>query len=337
MVDVTIAFVFRERVSPTVPTLKSLIEITDYPHNLIVFDNASPALIAKELKELAEVHGFDLLRSEKILSPNQQRNACFAKVKTPYVVFIDNDIVPEAGWLEGLINCAKETGAGLVAPLYFEELNEVTRFHMYDGHVSLVDKDGNPTFDEVLYNTKRDIDALRPSLKRTELGIVEFHAVLVDSAMLRSFNGLDNGLMSMREHADLSIQTLEAGRTIYSEPSVVVKYEMPTALDPMDVAFFRLRWSEAWSKATKERLMEKYGVPANSRELQGAVKFPRFHRQRASIRIPFLRKLLPYPIYHFIYRVIGQFEKRFNRIEYPAYKHANWRDFDADAFGAPSK
>jgi hypothetical protein len=56
--EVTVAFVFRERVSPTVEKLKALIARTTYPHKLIVFDNASPPAIAWELARPHDVHGF---------------------------------------------------------------------------------------------------------------------------------------------------------------------------------------------------------------------------------------------------------------------------------------
>ena len=42
--------------------------------------------------------------------PNEWRAAIVPRLSSPYAVFIDNDVVVRAGWLEKLIACAEETG-----------------------------------------------------------------------------------------------------------------------------------------------------------------------------------------------------------------------------------
>lgn len=44
-------------------------------------------------------------------------NAGLSKAKGNYVVLIGNDVFPEMGWLDDLINLAKRTGAYITAPL----------------------------------------------------------------------------------------------------------------------------------------------------------------------------------------------------------------------------
>src|SRR5207249_8335576 len=57
-------------------------------------------------------------KTERHLVPNEARNIGLRRVRTRYVVFIDNDAVPAPGWLERMVECAEETGAWVVGPLY---------------------------------------------------------------------------------------------------------------------------------------------------------------------------------------------------------------------------
>jgi len=75
-------------------------------------------LVKHYLEVQAKQKGFHLIRTEHFLSPNQARNSV-AQVDTKYVVFVDNDLlVQRAGWK--ISQCADETGAWVVGPLYFE-------------------------------------------------------------------------------------------------------------------------------------------------------------------------------------------------------------------------
>jgi hypothetical protein len=49
------------------------------------------------------------------------------------VAFIDNDVIPERGWLEALRRCMDETGAWIVGPLYCEGEPDAAVAHMAGG------------------------------------------------------------------------------------------------------------------------------------------------------------------------------------------------------------
>jgi hypothetical protein len=57
------------------------------------------------------------LRTGAYLAPNRARNVAAAHVRTPYVVFVDNDVLVAPGWLEALVDCADATSAWAVGPL----------------------------------------------------------------------------------------------------------------------------------------------------------------------------------------------------------------------------
>jgi GT2 family glycosyltransferase len=317
MSDVTVAFVFRERVSPTVEKLTALIARTTSPHKLIVFDNASPPAIARELRRLRDAHGFRLLRSDEVLTPNAQRNRCLAEVDTRFVVFVDNDVDVNENWLGPLVAAAVETDAGLVAPLYLERMRGQVRIHLWDGVVRTTRDDGRPMFQERHHLAHADLEAHRAEIARRDGGLVEFHAVLADTALLRSLGGLDPQLMSLSEHAHLSVQVLQAGRRIILEPASIVTYDIPARLDPVDREYFLLRWSEAWNRASADRLAVLYGLAPDDPDLQAVFYWGRFHRQRATIRVRGMRKFVGGKGEAFAKRVAHAVEWRRNERKFP--------------------
>ena len=113
---VTIVLTQRERFSYTEQSLESVYEHTKIPFDLVYVDAGSPNHIRRYLATAAKEKGFQVVRLEHYLSPNQARNVGLSQVKTKYVVFIDNDVIVTPHWLERLIDCAEETNAAVVGP-----------------------------------------------------------------------------------------------------------------------------------------------------------------------------------------------------------------------------
>jgi glycosyltransferase involved in cell wall biosynthesis len=133
----------REGFSRSRESLLSVLTHTPKPYELICVDGASPPEVRDELRRLSEERGFRLLRHERYLSPNEAREAALPFVSGEYTAFLDNDVLVAEGWLEGLLTCAAETGAGVVAPLYLELLEGVERLHMFGGHCRIVESAGD--------------------------------------------------------------------------------------------------------------------------------------------------------------------------------------------------
>jgi GT2 family glycosyltransferase len=257
---VTIVVVPRERFEVALTSLDSIYENTEMPFELVYVDGRSPRRITRGISAAAEHHGFRHLRSNRYLSPNQARNLGLAQVTTPYVVFVDNDLVVTPGWLTTLLSSAEETGAWAVGPLYYEgdPVDEV--IHMAGGDLLLEGEHGRRRFttNHRMQGVRR-ADLAQP-LERGPCGFVEFHCVLMRTDVFDRIGPLDEALLSTREHLDLCLRIARAGGEVWFEPSSVVTYTTPPPVALTDVPYFWLRWSESWNRASLEHFCDKYGI-----------------------------------------------------------------------------
>lgn len=278
--DVTIVMVFRERVSTTPACLRRLYEVTGPLVPLICVDNASPPPVAAEIATICKAHGTTLLRSDRQLSPNASRNMALPHVETPYVCFIDNDILLSEGWLVALRDCAESTGADIVGPLYLEELGGVTQIHMFGGRMRLADDSGRRRFFEKHDHSHADLASREPQLKRQKSELVEFHAVLVRKSLLDRLGPFDEQVLSLCDHADFCLQAMASGAQIWIEPAARLKFFVPEGLPVVDRAFFARRWCEDWNRRSVARLASKYRLSPTDPGLNGTAHWCRMHRRR---------------------------------------------------------
>jgi hypothetical protein len=323
---VTIAFVFRERFSATISCLEHLLDTTAGEYRLICVDGGSPEFIAASIRQLASEYGFTLIRSDDYLSPNESRNLALQQVQTRYVVFVDNDVEVGEGWLEPLVACAEETGAWLVSPLYMELCRGEKRIHMFGGVVKDHNERGRPVFYEK-HQLQHSPAKQANGLVRQPTLAVEFHTLLMNMDAYRTLGPLDEKLYNTGEHADLSLAVRKAGKQIYLEPASVITHQLPYGcLKSFDRPLFALRWSEAWTQATLERLAEKYGIPCNEEGLQGRRSWVRLHRQRVLAEWPGIERLFGHSVHATFRKHIGEpLERRLNIWRYPYVDYVDKR------------
>jgi GT2 family glycosyltransferase len=115
---VTIVMTVRERHAPTIAAIESIASNTAPPYRFIYLDVQSPEWLRALLRSRSEDCGLEVIRFDEPLWPQQARTRVVGSIGTDYVVFIDNDVQVEPGWLDALVACADDTGAGLVGPLY---------------------------------------------------------------------------------------------------------------------------------------------------------------------------------------------------------------------------
>lgn len=90
-----------------------LTSIEGLPHVIVVDDcSAEPELIA----EVCRQHGAELISLDRNLGPAGARNAGLAAVKTPYVVFVDSDIVITVEAISKLLKHFHDPKVGAAAP-----------------------------------------------------------------------------------------------------------------------------------------------------------------------------------------------------------------------------
>jgi len=258
---VTIVVVPRERFSCTQDSLESIYAHTEVPFELVYVDGNSPPPVRDYLAARAREKQFHLIRTERYLYPNQARNIGAAAVRTPYLVFVDNDVIVAPGWLRSLLECAETTGAAVVGPLMCQNEPLHTEVHFAGGETHIwVDKKGWRRLREKMYEQGKAVADIAPKLQQTETELAEFHCVLVRREVLERLGGLDIGMLNTKEHLDFSMGVRALGGKVYFEPSSVVTYVPGPPLAWSDLHFYMLRWSDAWTLASLQQLREKWNL-----------------------------------------------------------------------------
>lgn len=310
--EVTIVVTPRERFGLSRASLESIYANTTVSFRLVYVDGNAPRRVADYLKQAADDLGFDLVTTTEYISPNRARNLGMERVSTPYVAFVDNDLIVTEGWLDRLLVCAKETGAPVVGPLYFEGDPGKRVVHMAGGDYELNGDHGKRSFSTVHRFQGERLETVDDKIVREPVDFVEFHCMLVESDVLRNLGGLDEKLLSTREHLDLCLLVAEAGHQVYLEPDSRVTYLTPPPVDLGDVPFFLRRWSEAWNRASLEHFCTKHGIAAGySDRLVGM-------RARRQLLLEPVRRVsarvLPTTIDRFLMRVMARLERESNRL-----------------------
>jgi hypothetical protein len=288
--DVTIIVVPRERFSATERSLTNLFDNTQHPFRLVYVSAGAPPSVQRYLETVSEELQFRLITAG-YLSPNQARNVGLREVSTKYVVFIDNDALVTPGWLDRLVQCAEETGAAIVGPLYLIGEIEHQLIHMAGGTLHFKETDGK----RIVYDEHRLVDVrldrLPAPLQRSRCDFVEFHCMLGRTAFLKQLGALDEGLLSLHEHIDVGWAARSAGGAVFVEPAAVATYVPPPPFEWSDLPYFMLRWCDDWSIASVDHFRKKWGVAAtrhfgdegDSTDLEDTgVRFGRAHRRRVS-------------------------------------------------------
>jgi GT2 family glycosyltransferase len=259
--QVTIIVVPRERFSCTQESLESIYNYTDFPFKLVYVDGNSPAKVRQYLQQQAQTNNFKIVRTEYYLSPNHARNIGLSHANTKYVVFIDNDVIVSPGWLNALITCAEETEATVVGPLMCEKKPLHQRVHFAGGECHIVtDIKGRRHLREKMYKQGQSVAEVQPQLQRIETELCEFHCALVRRDIFDKIGMLDSSMLNTKEHLDFCLTVVAAGGKVYFEPNSLVTYVPGPQLELTDMHFFMLRWSDAWTITSLNRIREKWNI-----------------------------------------------------------------------------
>ncbi len=262
---VTIVVVPRERFSYSRESLESIYsETDDYPFELVYVDGGSSPALKRYLQEQAKQKNFKLIRTEHYISPNKARNLGLKEVKTKYLVFIDNDVLVKRGWLKSLVETAEETNATVVGTLTCidEPVHEVVHNGGGETYFETRVENGKAGRFAVQnsYLEGRRVSKIASELKRVKCDFVELHCALVRTEFLEKHGGMDEGLLSTREHIDLCLMATHNGGTVYCDRKSIVTYMTGAKLDWWDVTYFMLRWSDAWDLASFNHFRQKWGL-----------------------------------------------------------------------------
>lgn len=262
---VTIVVVPRERFSYTRESLESIYQNTELPFKLVYVDGNSPRSVREYLEAQAQQKDFELIRTNYYLYPNQARNLGLAKVDTKYVVFADNDIVVQPGWLKALIDCAESTKAAVVGPLMCQHEPIHEEIHCAGGESRIVvDVKGRRRMREKMYKQGHSAGKLRSRMERCETELCEFHCILVRTSIFEELGYFDEQMLNTKEHIDFCMGVMEAGYKVYFEPDSLVTYVPAVPLQWSDLHYYMLRWSDDWETKSLIRMRQKWELAEDS-------------------------------------------------------------------------
>lgn len=272
---VTLIVTQRERFSFTKIALDSVLaDYSSYPFQLIYVDGNSPLHVYQYLQKQASKHEFmTLLRQEKYLRANEARNLGLQKIKTTdYVVFLENDVIVEPGWLKPLVECAEEEQVAIVSPLIFQGDPQEKEIHVFGIEVKF-DKteNGKHSFKQKHLLRGKKMRDLHQELRRSSVDAVDIHCLLVRHSLMKSVV-LDEVFDNMEGNVDLSLQTTAIGEKILVEPSSTVTFLDPQLIagfDQDDIPFYLFRWSEKSVRAIVAHTKQKWNLDGNDPSVWG--------------------------------------------------------------------
>jgi GT2 family glycosyltransferase len=265
MANVTVVMSPRERFSATERAIEALFSDMSVPFDFICVDGGSPARVRDYLRRESDRRNFRLIRTEHYLTPNEARNLGAKHVTTPYLVFVDNDLVVAPGWLGLLLRCAEETGAEIVSPLTCIGEPLHTRVHMAGGDARITEENGQLIFREKHRFLDRPVAEVRDQLVREPCDLVEFHCMLTRKSVFDRFGPLDENLKTIYEHVDYCLAVRQAGGTVMHEPNACVTYVIGPRLTFSDLRYFCFRWNAEWSADSERHFHAKWGTVYSDR------------------------------------------------------------------------
>ncbi|HWK68218.1 MAG TPA: glycosyltransferase [Rhizobiaceae bacterium] len=262
---VTIVITPRDRFGIALESFRSVIAYTGRPYDLVYVDAGGPADLARDLKKICLDNGFVYIRHPAILKPNEARNIGVRAARTPYIAFLNNDVVVSPGWLSTLVASAEETGAEVVAPLTCQKMPLHREIHQAGGLFAddvksfLAARPEDRRLKEVELLQGKKVHEV--TLTRGETQCCEFHCALVRRDVFARIGQLDE-LLATKEHIDFCLSVWQAGGRVMFEPAAVVTFlGHAGAIEPRDLKFFALRWSPAWQRSSLAHFQRKWGLP----------------------------------------------------------------------------
>jgi glycosyltransferase involved in cell wall biosynthesis len=270
--------IVRERQALAKSAIESIVAHTARPYRFIYVDVQSPDWLREWLALRADELGLEVVRIDEPLWPQEARRRVVGMIDTDYVVFIDNDVQVEDGWLDSLVACADETGAGIVGPLYLMAGGTLpTLIHMAGGKLTETQAESGRILEPTHLLDHADPAKVADKLFRQPCDFVEYHCMMIRSELLRDGEVLDPRMLSVHEHIDTALSIRQRGYPIFVEPSARVTYLAFAEYMLDDLPLFRERWSREAAESSIDAFCKKWGVVNDDRSFGILRTFVRGH------------------------------------------------------------
>lgn len=258
---ITILVSFRERWGLTLETVKSINRFTSLPHNVVVIDIGMPNELRQQLLEVKNLE----IKSVDSTFPNIARGIVASEINSPYVLFIDNDVVVTEGWLEKLLDCAITNQAGIVAPLYMIGSNEHSdKIHMAGGSIFASYEPEGVSLTESHQYMNQSYVMNKTNLKAGSCDFAEFHCMLVKKEVLQLPDFFHPEISIVHEHIHASLVSRRHGFDTWFEPEAKVFYLAFTPFLVSDLKMFRWRWNLNDARRTLNAFANHWGIARDS-------------------------------------------------------------------------
>ncbi|MBK35703.1 MAG: hypothetical protein CME26_09275 [Gemmatimonadetes bacterium] len=184
------------------------------PFNVVLVDNASTDDTPTLLNEWE--NRADVVRSPHNLGFAKGNNLGAARGKAPYVLFLNNDTVPESGWLEALVEeIERDPEIGIVgAKLLYPGKRDVQ-------HAGLEIVNGTP---DHVYRHADEHDSWVNEAR--DLDMVTGACLMIRRDLFEVLGGFDEGYVNGVEDVDMCLRARDRGyRVRYCPTSVLIHHE----------------------------------------------------------------------------------------------------------------
>ena len=273
--SVTLLMTARERHGLTLACIDDILAKTPIPHRFVFAHGALPERIDAGIAERVRAGRIEARRVDGPAWPQHLRKAAVADVDTDYVAFIDNDILVSPGWIERLLECAAQTAAGAVGPVYlWGDGSKPPTIHMAGGRLQEIQlPGGSRCMLEQHRHMNEDPNAVIPTLAREACDTVEFHCMVMPTALARDPSVLDPAITCVHEHIDVALTLHARGRACVLEPAAQVTYLAHAPFTMEDIAFTRFRWESSAVDASIAAFCRKWNVRDDERSFGGVRRY----------------------------------------------------------------
>jgi hypothetical protein len=257
--QVTIIVSFRERWRFTPLIIETILRNTPAPFTLLLLDSGMPEQIRHALQPHVDANVLKIIDVGQGTQPNHARAGIIVRLTTPYAVFIDNDVTVASGWLDNLVTCAEETGAGIVSPLYLWGDHENSDLiHMAGGGITLNDEDNGVRFRESHRHVMKTIPEVATELRREICGFGEFHCLMMRREVYQAEGIFNPGIVTVHEHIHASLTARKLGFSTWFEPASRVTYLAFAPWLAGELEDFRNRWNHDLVEASMQAFAEHW-------------------------------------------------------------------------------
>lgn len=262
-VEVTVIVPVFNRLAYTLDCLRAVMEFTPACYEVVVVDDGSTDGTASRL---SNVPGLRVVRNDVNRGFAAACNAGAGIARGDWLIFLNNDTVPQPGWLTALVGAAeRDQAAGVVGSrLIYPLTNTIQHAGISFGHSRLPQHDYEHVSADIdMVNIDREVDAVTGACLLTRRG------------RFRELGGFDDSFVNGFEDIDycLKVKQLDL-KVLFCARSTLLHYKsissgrLDKKTDKSNVERFRRRW-DAYIQSNLETREAESSSSMSSRVTKG--------------------------------------------------------------------